>query len=110
MDYYIKCAKLRLEHDQELKVPYGSIHECNRYSYEKCKEGTDKRCRDRLANAAIMSYCAPLKDLPAFSWGASTDGTGTTTPPSHGAITVLRHPVDRVWSMVCSSCVCLVFL
>lgn len=38
-----------------------------------------------------MSYCAPLKDLPAFQWDSTKDDIH--------AITVLRHPVDRVWSM-----------
>ena len=47
----------------------------------------------------MLSYCAPLKDLPSFAWGEMKNGMNMTVPPSHGAITVLRHPVDRVWSM-----------
>jgi hypothetical protein len=38
-----------------------------------------------------MSYCAPLKDLPAFQWDSTKENIH--------AITVLRDPVDRVWSM-----------
>jgi hypothetical protein len=100
MDQLLQCAKSRLETDKKIRVPYGNIHECSRIPYENCKSGKDKRCVDNLANAAIMSYCAPLKDLPYFSWGSFQNGVGVTDPPSHGAITVLRHPVDRVWSMV----------
>jgi hypothetical protein len=36
-----------------------------------------------------MSYCAPLFHLDEFGWKES----------SVTALTVLRHPVDRVWSM-----------
>lgn len=39
-----------------------------------------------------MSYCAPLKDLGVFDWDRTEDY------PVH-ALTVLRHPVARVWSM-----------
>jgi hypothetical protein len=99
MDIYLRCAMERLKKDQNYTIPYGSIHECNKLSYDRCTSGNDSRCQQRLANAAMMSYCAPLKDLPKFSWSALENGVNVTTPPSHGAITVLRHPVDRVWSM-----------
>ena len=102
IDALLNCARSRLERDRNLRVPYGNIHECSRTMYIQCKSGQDRRCIDRLANASLMSYCAPLKDLPYFQWGTFRDNgqVGVTVPPSHGAITVLRHPVDRVWSMV----------
>ena len=102
IDALLNCARSRLERDRNLRVPYGNIHECSRTMYIQCKSGQDRRCIDRLANASLMSYCAPLKDLPYFKWGTFRDNgkVGVTVPPSHGAITVLRHPVDRVWSMV----------
>lgn len=101
IDALLNCARSRLERDRNLRVPYGNIHECSRTMYIQCKSGQDRRCIDRLANASLMSYCAPLKDLPYFQWGTFRDNgkVGVTVPPSHGAITVLRHPVDRVWSM-----------
>jgi hypothetical protein len=37
----------------------------------------------------MSCYCAPLKDLPKFEW----------PPKAVNGITVLRHTVDRVWSM-----------
>jgi hypothetical protein len=43
-------------------------------------------------HTAFLSYCAPLKDLPTFEWNLDEDN------PIH-ALTVLRHPVNRVWSM-----------
>ena len=101
IDALLNCARSRLERDRKLQVPYGNIHECSKMMYSRCKSGQDPQCVDRLAHASLMSYCAPLKDLPYFRWGTfRNDGVGVTVPPSHGAITVLRHPVDRVWSMV----------
>lgn len=99
MDTYLRCAMERLKNDRGYTVPYGNIHECNKRYYERCKSGGDSRCLKNLEEASIMSYCAPLKDLPRFSWGVAENGVDVTIPPSHGAITVLRDPVDRVWSM-----------
>ena len=71
-----------------------------------------------MQRASVASFCAPLRDLSAFDWTTKT----TTETPSHGsttttttatpttttttlpnpfwhAVTVLRDPVDRVWSM-----------
>jgi hypothetical protein len=42
-----------------------------------------------MDKSAIMSFCAPLRHLEPFGW----------TEKSIAAMTVLRHPVDRVWSM-----------
>jgi len=102
IDRLLQCARDRLQSERELRVPYGSIHECSKIGYEHCKSGIIRGCKENLAKAAVMSYCAPLKDLPYFDWGTfdKKKGVGITVPPSQGAITVLRHPVDRVWSMV----------
>jgi hypothetical protein len=95
MDAVLRCAHGRLESSahngdkKKLKIPYGNIHECGLQHYINCKTMQDPTCNDRVRDAAILSYCAPLKDLPAFSWNESP----------RGAITVLRHPVERVWSM-----------
>jgi hypothetical protein len=40
-----------------------------------------------VEKSAIMTYCAPLFQANQFDWANSS------------AVTVLRHPVDRVWSM-----------
>ena len=73
-----------------------------------------------MQRASVASFCAPLRDLSAFDWTTtmssppketpshgSTTTTTTATPtttttlpnPSWHAVTVLRDPVDRVWSM-----------
>ena len=105
MDHLIKCAMTRLEHDSNRTVPYGSIHECSRRHYDSCKSKDDLQCNQKLQDASIMSYCAPLKDLPAFGWAhehenESSENNEQEHPhPPIDALTVLRHPVDRVWSM-----------
>lgn len=107
------------------------IHECTLSRYERCKtKGEDDVCLQSVNHSAVVSYCAPLKDLALFGWNlvppqqeqqqdelhsGSTEGgldsQGTrhqpppqqqqqqSQPPQIHALTVLRHPVDRVWSM-----------
>ena len=100
MDYYLECAIDRLTRDKKYAIPHGTIHECSKTFYERCKSGVDQRCLEDIQEAAILSYCAPLKDLPYFSWSTADEhGVDIASAPSHGAITVLRNPVDRVWSM-----------
>lgn len=99
MDYYLECARYRMKRDKGYMISYGTIHECDKDYYDRCKSGLDRNCLNHVAEAAMLSYCAPLKDLPSFMWGTLKNGVNVTSPPSHGAITVLRHPVDRVWSM-----------
>lgn len=92
MDIYLRCAMERLKTDMGYKVPYGNIHECSKARYDQCKSGQDTTCLKMLNQSAMMSYCAPLKDLPYFAWGSIGEhGVDVASPPSHGAITVLRH-------------------
>lgn len=92
MDRRLNCAIGRLFKDKGIKVPYGSIHECSTGRYISCRDGKNSNsCNEKLQKAAFMSYCAPVKDLPKFSWDSTKDDIG--------AITVMRNPVDRVWSM-----------
>eukprot|EP00980_Cylindrotheca_fusiformis_P015614 scaffold4481_cov121-Cylindrotheca_fusiformis.AAC.10 len=124
MDHRLRCAMNRLRKDQEVSIQYGSIHECAPRRYYDCRyvvfqqgnrsqvpnlrrnspsgcylfyfvarsrDGKNPSCNKRLADSSFMSYCAPLKDLKAFEWDATKDDID--------AITVLRDPVDRVWSM-----------
>lgn len=90
MDRYLRCSMERIKSAKRHAIPYASIHECGETHYHQCVTGEKPSCTQNVANASIMSFCAPLKDLPAFDW---------TEPPSVGAITVLRNPIDRVWSM-----------
>jgi hypothetical protein len=139
MDGLIRCGIQRLQQQQvddsseHLSFAYTSIHECGYQQYQRCVSGIDIACAERIRTAAIMSYCAPLRDLstPAFAWNtnknknvtnhhvANTNHDVTNTnnkndkaaidqnhddqkvvvEDERAAITVLRHPVGRVWSM-----------
>ena len=98
MDERLKCAINRLRVDKEIRINYGNIHECSEGHYAKCKSNENQRCNQGIANASFMSYCAPLKDLPAFTWDASASQANPTSERLN-AVTVLRNPVERVWSM-----------
>ena len=89
MDQLLQCGIGRYKNVESVDISYTSIHECSKSRYEKCLSGEDKSCQSRIQKAALMSYCAPLKDLPTFGW----------TNDEVQAVTVLRDPVDRVWSM-----------
>jgi hypothetical protein len=89
MDHLMKCARERLETSKNWTIPYHNIHECHRYQFRQCLHNDTDPCRATMKTSAIMSYCAPLKHLDLFGW----------TEENVDALTVLRHPVDRVWSM-----------
>jgi hypothetical protein len=89
MDQLLRCGMDRYQDVQSVDIPYTSLHECSKSRYDKCLSGDDQSCKSRIQKAAFMSYCAPLKDLPTFGWNNQ----------EVQAVTVLRNPVDRVWSM-----------
>jgi hypothetical protein len=101
MDGVVDCGMQRLK-AAGFVVNYTSIHECAEAYYSKCISGASVRCLQTVRTAAILSYCAPLKDLGTpFQWFDPTQETNDA-PQSlsvHAAVTVLRHPVARVWSM-----------
>lgn len=91
MDGLVNCglSRLRAAH---LKYNYSNIHECGEAHYEQCKTGKSRSCLENVQTAGVMSYCAPLQDLEQpFGWKPAD-----SIP---AAVTVLRHPVHRVWSM-----------
>ena len=109
-------------------IPYNVIHECNEFAYTKCRTGEDAPCLDRVNHSSVLSYCAPLMDLKDFGWQSPHEQELQSQIPNEKApiqkpdnhlprqhrsphvITVLRHPVDRVWSQfrfrtkMCYSC------
>mmetsp|Transcript_19710 Transcript_19710/g.29251 ORF Transcript_19710/g.29251 Transcript_19710/m.29251 type:complete len:384 (+) Transcript_19710:59-1210(+) len=103
MDGLVSCAMNRLKRDVKEDVAYMNIHECGLEHYRRCRDEESSDCRDRINNSAILSYCAPLMDLGTFGWKASDDLEGLNDAhlpnPKPHAVTVLRHPVNRVWSM-----------
>ena len=96
LDGLIQCGLRRLQDSggrtaatAALTVPYANIHECGESHYKQCAYGDNPACRHHIGNASVLSYCAPLQDVqPSFTWGDTAS-----------AVTVLRHPVGRVWSM-----------
>jgi hypothetical protein len=113
MDDLIHCGTKRLRGDSTRTIPYSSIHECSKDRYEQCRSGEDQRCLENILSASILSYCAPFSDLPMFQWtidhedsninddtniGGSSSRSNQQNP-GISVVTVLRHPVHRVWSM-----------
>jgi len=64
------------------------LSECSTGMYNKCisDEGAGN-CRANYDNAATMTYCSPLAVVKYFDWSDAD------------AVTMMRHPVHRVWSM-----------
>jgi hypothetical protein len=94
IDRLLRCSTTRLKNEANYDVPYFSIHECSRERFKKCLNEPDNMCRPRMQKASVMSYCAPLKHLEEFNWWHDNNDENAAK-----AFTVLRHPVDRVWSM-----------
>lgn len=104
LDDLIKCGIERLRKIPTRRtVPYATIHECSEAYYAQCTATTSSprrdSCQKQVIEAAVLSYCAPLHDLQAhFSWNLPASNHTASIDVPH-AVTVLRHPVDRVWSM-----------
>jgi len=95
MDGLIRCAMERIKKEEKVIIPYYNIHECGEQQYQRCVSDKDSACRQGVKQAALMSYCAPLKDLEnVFEWHYSS----SVEHPIH-ALTVFRNPMERVWSM-----------
>eukprot|EP00532_Pseudo-nitzschia_australis_P014622 CAMPEP_0168281822 /NCGR_PEP_ID=MMETSP0141_2-20121125/21970_1 /TAXON_ID=44445 /ORGANISM="Pseudo-nitzschia australis, Strain 10249 10 AB" /LENGTH=478 /DNA_ID=CAMNT_0008225369 /DNA_START=266 /DNA_END=1702 /DNA_ORIENTATION=- len=97
IDKLLRCSMNRLRREANYDVPYFSIHECSRKRFATCLTDSDNKCRDQMHNAAVMSYCAPLKYLDEFGWWNNNKEKDEDNQVK--AFTVLRHPVERVWSM-----------
>jgi len=112
MDGLLQCAISRLRKtEKEEEIAYMNLHECGIGRYINCRDGVNSQCRERINGSAILSYCAPLMDLKSFGWAknnfieegkqeeeeALQDFSLPNAKPH--AVTVLRHPVSRIWSM-----------
>ena len=87
VDSWISCARNRLRKTRNNDVPFYSLSECSGSYFIDCVSDSNHSCRSRIASSAIMSYCAPLFTPNLMGWNKAR------------AITMLRNPVDRVWSM-----------
>lgn len=94
IDHLLRCSMNRLKKESNHDVPYYSIHECSRGRFAKCLSDKNDQCRPSMDKAAVMSYCSALKYLDEFGWWNNKNEEQTIK-----AFTVLRNPVDRVWSM-----------
>lgn len=68
-------------------LPQYQLSECSYSRFQECVSNPHASCRHQAAKASIMTYCAPLFTSNQLGWGDAR------------AITVLRNPIDRVWSM-----------
>jgi len=94
IDRLLRCSMDRLKKEGDYDVPYYSIHECSRTRFASCLTDPENKCRQKMKDASVMSYCAALKYLDEFDWWHEGNKENDIK-----AFTVLRHPVDRVWSM-----------
>jgi len=94
IDRLLRCAMTRLKKEANYIVPYFSIHECSRRRFSDCLTDKKHTCRAHMQTASVMSYCSALKFLDEFGWWHNNNEENKVK-----AFTVLRHPVDRVWSM-----------
>lgn len=95
MDRLLNCARKRLETSwsnssktAKTTIPYYNLHECSAKG-RACLSNPKDNCRAPVNRSSVLSYCAPLLHLPKLGWDME----------SVSSLTVLRHPVDRVWSM-----------
>lgn len=86
MDHVLRCGLSRACTGTH-EIPYYRLSECGRASYQQCITNPKNRCRSSVESSAVMSYCAPLFQTNQFNW------------ENADAITVIRNPIDRVWSM-----------
>ena len=72
-------------------LPFYSLEECSHSHYLTCigndNSTSAQSCRSNIESASVMQYCAPLHQMSRFEW-LDAD-----------IVSVIRHPVDRVWSM-----------
>jgi len=103
IDELLRCSMNRLKKQESHEVPYYSIHECSRSRFTKCLTDKKNSCRSGMDKAAVMSYCGALKHLDEFGWWEKEQEENVDNENVDNsnikAFTVLRNPVDRVWSM-----------
>jgi hypothetical protein len=90
MNAIMNCALDRIRgksSEAELNIPFYNLEECGGQRYLDCIHGKVPSCKTSIDNTAVMTYCAPLFQANAFGWHDAD------------AFTVIRDPVDRVWSM-----------
>ena len=89
LNQYIGCCVDRLSKGEKDEVEFHSVTECSTGMIERClakkKEGETDACH--MKSATVMNFCTSLSNVQKFGWGKSNK------------VTILRDPIDRVWSM-----------
>ena len=88
---WIRCGSSRADPH----IPTASLSECSQNFYNMCL--TENKCRERFDKSSFMNYCSPLAVVNYFGWNNHTS-TATSSTRTR-AVTMMRHPVHRVWSM-----------
>lgn len=84
----IKCAVTRAQETHMVhQIPYYSLSECGYSRFQRCMSGRDTYCVGEIKKSMVMQFCAPLFAVNHFDWLDAE------------LFTMLRHPVDRIWSM-----------
>jgi hypothetical protein len=83
----IRCALQRARSMRNEEIPFYSLSECGWDHFYSCFSGEDPTCTKQTDESVVMQYCAPLFAVNHFGW-IDAD-----------LVTILRDPVDRVWSM-----------
>lgn len=94
LNRFLDCGLSRAKsyygtHTQQLELSRGRLSECSSSRFKSCisESDSDQPCHKSIESSAYMEYCAPLSATVKFGWDEAD------------AVTMLRHPVDRVWSM-----------
>ena len=84
---YIRCSVERLN-EYGKDVSLGSVTECAPGMIKSClNRQKDEEDACQLRSSVAMNFCTSLANIEKFGWGKSHK------------VTILRDPVDRVWSM-----------
>lgn len=88
VDGLIRCAVNRMETLTGTKLSRYKLSECGR-GLQRCLDKRNDPSQENCPTetSSIMSYCASLHAVRLFGWG------------DVDKVTVIRDPVDRVWSM-----------
>ena len=84
---WIRCGTQRQQKVTQQTIPSAELSECSQRRYHSCIDDENDGCRKRIEGAITMNFCSPLAVTNYFNWTEAD------------AVTMMRHPVDRVWSM-----------
>jgi len=84
---WISCGLRRQAKITQQRITQYRLSECSYSTFQQCIKSPSHSCRKSIESSSVMTYCAPLAVTEIMDWNDAD------------AITMMRHPVDRVWSM-----------